>query len=127
MAWRARTETAPAPAPSEVYAGVHAGPATYPVQPAGPQQSDPAVPTAPAAAERARKALRNTHRHRNQLRPWKVMFWVSLLAMSGHLTSEWFPVIRLWVMLGILGIGAAVGISQWLRQKRAEFRYYATA
>lgn len=127
MAWRARTEATPAPAPSEVYAGVHAGPATYPVQPASPQQSGSAASTAPAAAERARKALRNTHRHRNQLRPWKVMFWVSLLAMSGHLTSEWFPVIRLWVMLGIVGFGAAVGVSQWLRQKRAEFRYYATA
>jgi hypothetical protein len=77
--------------------------------------------------DRARKTLRNTHRHRNQIRPWKVLFWVSLLAMTGHLTSEWIPAIRLWVMLGFVGLGAVVGVAQWLRQKRAEFRYYATA
>jgi hypothetical protein len=128
MAWRARTDTTPAPAPSEVYAGVHAGPATHPVQPAIPQQPGmPVPPAAPSAADRARKTLRNTHRHRNQLRPWRVLFYVSLLAMTGHLTSEWIPTIRLWVMLGIVGLGAVVGVSEWLRQKRAEFRYYATA
>lgn len=127
MTWRAHQTAAPAPEREMYGAGVHVGPQPNPTQPINPHLSATAAGPAGEAQQVRERFRERTHKHRNQLRPWWVLFWVSLLAMSGHLASEWFPVIRLWVMLGIVGIGAVVGITQWMRQKRAEFRYYAAA
>ena len=120
MAWRAHPDTTPAPA-GEVYAGVHAGPPTYPVQPAAPT----AVPQTEPEQKPARQPLRDrNHRYRHQAKPWR-FFYLAPTALAAHASLDWIPFGEYAIPAAIIAIAVIVGGRHWVKQARREFRVYA--
>ena len=125
MTWRARSETSPLhDAGREVYAGVHAGPVTYPTQPAMPQ-----FPHQQATLQEPRKTFRdriNRHRNRHAAQPWRFA-WLIPAALASHLAIRWVPFGEYAIPAAILALGVIVGGRHWAKQARKEFRAYAAA
>jgi hypothetical protein len=123
MAWRAQPDTTPAPA-GEVYAGVHAGPPTYPVQPAAPAAPAPQLEQKPV-----RRMLRDrTYQNRHQVKPWK-FFFLAPAALGAHalLSLHWVPLGEYAIPAVIIALAVIVGGIQWAKRARREFRAYAAA
>lgn len=116
MARHAPPETTPAPL-REVFAGVHAGPPTFPVQ--------AAVQSAGAREKTRRWPLRDrVHRNRHQAKPWRFTLLIPA-SVGAHVLLHVVPFGEYAIPAALVALAAILCGTHWKRQARREYRGYA--